>query len=379
MPPQSDQRRARARSSSPLRAHLCSRLTPPSARAPAGLGHAFTAHPRPDVARGRMVGWSWASKASMDGIAAEIWEWDQQSGEAIHRTPVELKAAIAPHDFALTDDWYIFAHNAMELELAGFVSGRKGPVDCLVTTGGEVLLQLVGRPDGAAAGEQHLVHTGDPYFNIHHATAFDDSAAADGDGARALRLFTAGWPRVGKGPFLGDWGGDVPSYDDGKIAATRLFESTITLRRDGAHTVEKVAVAGGACIDHPHVDPRYDGTPSCRYVHMSLCNTPGESGSPPIGYLRYDLREGESVRWWAPHGTFCEELVVIPKEGGGGGDDEADAWLAGMMYDSTRGRSCLGIFDAAALEDGPVCRLWLKTPVPHGLHGCFSPELAHEF
>ena len=82
---------------------------------------------------------------------------------------------------------------------------------------------------------------------------------------------------------------------------------------------------------------------------------------------------------WAPHGTFCEELVVIPKEGGGGGDDEADAWLAGMMYDSTRGRSCLGIFDAAALEDGPVCRLWLKTPVPHGLHGCFSPELAHEF
>ena len=110
----------------------------------------------------------------MDGIAAEIWEWDQQSGEALHRTPVELKAAIAPHDFALTDDFYIFAHNAMELELAGFVSGRKGPVDCLVTTGGEVLLQLVGRPDGAAAGEQHLVHTGDPYFNIHHATAFDD-------------------------------------------------------------------------------------------------------------------------------------------------------------------------------------------------------------
>ena len=372
MPPQSDQRRARARGS-PFRAHLRSRLTPPSARAPAGLGHAFTAHPRPDVARGRMVGWSWASKASMDGIAAEIWEWDQQSGEALHRTPVELKAAIAPHDFALTDDWYIFAHNAMELELAGFVSGRKGPVDCLVTTGGEVLLQLVGRPDGAAAGEQHIVHTGDPYFNIHHATAFDDSAAADGDGARALRLFTAGWPRVGKGPFLGDWGGDVPSYDDGKIAATRLFESTITLRRDGAHTVEKVAVAGGACIDHPHVDPRYDGTPSCRYVHMSLCNTPGESGSPPIGYLRYDLRERESVRWWAPHGTFCEELVVIPKERRrrrrrrrgrrvARGDDVRLDPRKIVPGDLRRGGA----------RRRPVCRLWLKTPVPHGLHGCFS-------
>ena len=111
MPPQSDQRRAHARAAAPTRVHLRSRLTPPSARAPAGLGHAFTAHPRPDVARGRMVGWSWASKASMDGIAATIYEWDQRSGEALHRTPVELAAAIAPHDFALTETWCVVAHN----------------------------------------------------------------------------------------------------------------------------------------------------------------------------------------------------------------------------------------------------------------------------
>jgi len=25
-----------------------------------------------------------------------------------------------------------------------------------------------------------------------------------------VRLYTAGWPRVVPGPFLGDWGGDVP-------------------------------------------------------------------------------------------------------------------------------------------------------------------------
>ena len=58
-----------------------------------------------------MVGWSWASKASMDGIAATIYEWDQRSGEALHRTPVELAAAIAPHDFALTETWCVVAHN----------------------------------------------------------------------------------------------------------------------------------------------------------------------------------------------------------------------------------------------------------------------------
>ena len=41
-------------------------------------------------------------------------------------------------------------------------------------------------------------------------------------------------------------------------------------------------------------------------------------------------------------GIFCEEIVVIPKGGGHVSDgvpnaDEADVWLAGMMFDSRRG------------------------------------------
>ena len=50
-----------------------------------------------------------------------------------------------------------------------------------------------------------VVETEDPYFNIHHATAFEE------EGGRVVRLYTAGWPRVVPGPFLGDWGGDIPS------------------------------------------------------------------------------------------------------------------------------------------------------------------------
>jgi hypothetical protein len=50
-----------------------------------------------------------------------------------------------------------------------------------------------------------VVETEDPYFNIHHATAFEE------EGGRTVRLYTAGWPRVVPGPFLGDWGGAIPS------------------------------------------------------------------------------------------------------------------------------------------------------------------------
>ena len=77
--------------------------------------------------------------------------------------------------------------------------------------------------------------------------------------------------------------------------------------------------------------------------------------------------------------TFCEEVVIIPKDGKLDADsveaDEADVWVCAMMYDADRGRSCLAILDGDRFEEGPVCKLWLKEHIPHGLHGCFTPDL----
>jgi all-trans-8'-apo-beta-carotenal 15,15'-oxygenase len=241
-------------------------------------------------------------------------------------------------------------------------------------TSWQVTLKLIPRPDGAAAGQDPMtVQTDDPYFAIHHAMACED-LSQDG-GAPTLRLYTAAWPRVGQGPFLGDWGGDVPLYDDGKINPTLLLQTTIELGSKDA-TVERVAVADGACIDHPHCDPRFDGDTRVRYVYMSFCNDEGMSGSPPVGYTRWDRQTGEKVVWRAPPRNFCEELVIIPRPRESASTrDEADVWLAGMVFDADAGRSSLVILDGDRIEAGPVCRLWLKDHVPHGLHGCFTPEL----
>ena len=201
--------------------------------------------------------------------------------------------SLAPHDFAITPSWYVFAHNDMELDILPFAAGLKGPVECLRTTGGGVTLQLVPRPgaahadaaDAATGGHGSdgvVVPTDDPYFNIHHATAFEEDVrrfarppipaawahlptrprlrphprSHRGQDGATVTLFTAGWPSVEPGPFLGDWGGAVPVYDDGKIAPTQLFETTIEVGAgaDGAaRATRRVAVQ--ACIDHPHVGP----------------------------------------------------------------------------------------------------------------------------
>ena len=73
----------------------------------------------------------------------------------------------------------------------------------------------IAAPAGGAAAEAEgpyfkgvdsvVLQTDDPYFGIHHATAFEE------DGGRTGRLYTAGWPSVVPGPFLGDWGGAIPS------------------------------------------------------------------------------------------------------------------------------------------------------------------------
>lgn len=68
-----------------------------------GLGVAFTAHPREDRKRKRVVGWSWAAPVVGDDLAITLYEWDSRSGEVVHETEASLPSAIAPHDFALTD------------------------------------------------------------------------------------------------------------------------------------------------------------------------------------------------------------------------------------------------------------------------------------
>jgi carotenoid cleavage dioxygenase-like enzyme len=50
----------------------------------------------------------------------------------------------------------------------------------------------------------------------------------------------------------------------------------------------------------------------CRYVYALLCNAVRVS-SPPAGYVRVDLKTGETQRWWAGNRCFCEELIVVPK------------------------------------------------------------------
>jgi hypothetical protein len=99
------------------------------------------------------------------------------------------------------------------------------------------------------------------------------------------------------------------------------------------------------CIEHPVVHPNVQ-TRDATFAYAQCCNKVGDA-SAPMGYAKLRLD----------------------------GVAETEAYLLGLVYDSVRDQSSLMVFDLEReLKQGPVCKIWLKTALPHGLHGCFAPD-----
>ncbi len=67
-----------------------------------------------------------------------------------------------------------------------------------------------------------------------------------------------------------------------------------------------------------------------------------------------------------PPGDMVGEPVFVPR---GPKAPEGDGYLLATVYRGADNRSDLAVFDAAALDKGPVAVAELSHRVPHGFHG----------
>ena len=121
-------------------------------------------------------------------------------------------------------------------------------------------------------------------------------------------------------------------------------------------------------------------------VYGTGSNLIGDS-SPPCGYVKCKVENGspytlltdgefntEVDAYWFGSRFFVTEPIIVPKQGGNP-DNEEEAYLLGMVHDAARDRTFLAIFDLERdLREGPISKVWLKSSIPHGLHGCFVSE-----
>ena len=381
-------------------------------------GSAFTAHPHVDPHTERLVAWSWRSLVAERAVETTFYEWTADWREPSAPTTHKLDACeAAPHDFAVTESSYVLIQNRLKVDPAPYVLGMKGAGECLVSQPElPVVVHVVPRPSPRLGGETNDAANREPNdatrkavsvagpnasFEIHVAFAHDGPPISDdfvlpegSTDADYVTAYTAGWDELTSGSFLGEWKRSEPwpfptattlSPDFNAIPRTLLWRYVVNVKTS---EVFRTPAPGceDLCIDHPHVNPLFEGRSGCRYVYASLSNEQRASG-PPLGYVRVDVKTGETQKWYAGNKTFCEELVVVPKDGKCVGtqsssgfvspEEEQECWLLGMLADheeTPEGRTCLAILDGADVSAGPVAKIFLKHRVPHGLHGAFVPR-----
>ncbi|MFK8184901.1 MAG: carotenoid oxygenase family protein [Phormidesmis sp.] len=320
---------------------------------------AMTAHPHIDPVRDRLITWTWGMDVNIaqpNSLVIELSEYDPQWTLASRLEYKMPGAAVNPHDFALTENYYIFFENALSFEMMPYLLGKQSPADCLKLLSNPTKVHVIPRPDGKYVNNKPFSLETEQWFSIHQACAFERS-----DGC--IEVYSSGWPAT-EGGFLTSWSGYAPDFD--AIAPTYLWQTLInpqaqTLTHQIAPGTQK---SGTACIAHPHINPNYETQP-CRYLYMPYCNSLGES-SPPTGYMRLDLHTQEQQIWSTHPQSFAEEPVIVPNPDS---TKEEDGWLLGLMYDHLKDCSSLAIFETANLTKGPICRLWFTHHLAHGLHG----------
>ena len=82
---------------------------------------------------------------------------------------------------------------------------------------------------------------------------------------------------------------------------------------------------------------------------------------------RMDTASGRMQRFDYCGETLAEEHVFVPRAGA----PEGSGWLVGTARNWATRQTSFSVFDAAAVDAGPIAQATLPYGLPLGLHGAF--------
>jgi carotenoid cleavage dioxygenase len=301
------------------------------------LGETMTAHPKIDPETGRMhfFGYEFLRPA-LTYYAAD------PQGRLDVVSPIAVDATTMVHDFAVTDRDAVFWIGPVV-----FGSDPANPYP-----------EIPFHWDAAGpcrVGVMPLDGTGDAirWVDVPPCYVFHGlSAHRDGDDVvlRVHRLDQA----------FGPQGDLVPSY----LTEWRVGTAGPAL----TFAEERIS---DRSMDLPAHDRRHTG----RDVRHGWCTTTTPAGTEHgfelAGICHVDLRTGAETVWDPGDDLRGGEPVFVPS-----GDGEGEGWLLTYVWDRTTDRSALAVFDAGAVDEGPVGRVELPVRVPFGFHGLWVDEAA---
>lgn len=337
-------------------------------------GTAHTAHPNVCPKTGNLVGWHWKQIVANGSLEVTFTEWDKNFS-ALASKSFEMKGCeLAPHDMAITENCIIVNINSLKMNQVPFLLGLKGPAASLAMDGrASITTWVFPRPTAANQFEPYWVET-PPCFTIHFSHGYEDEITGN------LISFFSGWPPSDSKDFLGAWGGFAPHFP--QISPTYFWRMEIDPREKKCVSLGIAPGSANMCVEHMLVHPNFN-IRKAQNVYGTTSNAVGDS-TAPCGYAKLEVETGSPMvlqdgefnnevdAFWFGARYFASEPLIVPKSDGDP-NKENEAYLLGVVRDAARKKDFLAIFDLELdLREGPVCRLYLKSGVPHGLHGCFA-------
>lgn len=131
--------------------------------------------------------------------------------------------------------------------------------------------------------------------------------------------------------------------------------------------------------EFPTLNPAVIGKKNKYVFTLSVLN---KSKSGPFNTLiKIDTTSTQYTEWMAQPEEFLGEPCFASRKGSESAQEqeEDDGYILIMTLNTKEMKSCLLIFDAKNISQGPLQRLELPTFLPHGLHGNFAPDVIADF
>jgi carotenoid cleavage dioxygenase-like enzyme len=328
-------------------AHLPFALDPDSL-APAGYqdfagamtGLRFTAHPKLDPETGEMVFFAYSvggyfTKTMLYGVV-------DKAGKLVRLDRFEAPYCSMVHDFLVTRNHVLFPILPLTGSLERAMSGK--PAYAWEPARGSYIGVM--RRDAPIASMRWF--QGDSCYVFHPMNAYED-----GD------KIIADVMQYGAAPLFPDPDGKPGNPAD---AVARLTRWTFDLAANG-DSFQRAQIDDLAG-EFPRLDERFTGL-SYRHGYFAASSGGGlAQGFDVLAHL--DLKTGKRTNYHLPEGDAASEPVFVPRAADA---PEGEGWLLATIYRGAEKRSDLAVFEAAALDKGPIALAELAHRVPHGFHG----------
>ncbi|HEY1707402.1 MAG TPA: carotenoid oxygenase family protein [Rhizomicrobium sp.] len=299
----------------------------------------MTAHPKIDPVTGEML--FFANFQNIHAPRDIAFHVADASGAVVRSETITGPFAALVHDFAITEDFAIFAFCPVTVAMKRMLEG--GPLIAWEPELG-THVGIVRRDTGAVRWFE-----GDACMAWHSMNAFNEG------GRIAVDVCPQEAPMF---PFA-----DGTPPDPGRAAQ---YLTRWEFDWNGPAHFTATRLNGDPC-EYPRIDERRTGR-AYRHGYVACIGGPGTGDIFQRGIGHYDHTAGMLDLWNAGAQSAVAEPVFVAKHGS---SREGEGFLLTNVFDETRNASHLAIFDAENVAAGPVARAHLDHRVPVGFHACW--------